>query len=105
MKDFTQDLGKLTPNQWLEQYINGNRDHSSSHSGSNIHDIFKAGIQCHTMFLPSTNEENLKHLGMLLCVTLSPLVVIYVNKFILWHYNSVLPLRYTFFLTFLFYFM
>lgn len=58
----------MTENQWLDQYIMGHRrNHYSKKTelsrDKTIKDIFTRGIQCHTMFLPSTDEDALKHLG------------------------------------------
>lgn len=58
----------MTENQWLDQYIMGHRSKRDSEDSEisrdkNIKDIFTRGIQCHTMFLPSTDENALKNLG------------------------------------------
>ncbi len=63
VKDFTQDLVNLTPNEWLEHYIEGHRDQKAKTRDTTLRDVFKRGIECHTLYLPSVKREELKDLG------------------------------------------
>jgi len=64
VKDFAQDLGNMSPKQWLDQYLRGKRDQvKQSDDSSTLLDLFSRGIECHTMFLPSTDRNQLKNLG------------------------------------------
>lgn len=63
VKDFAQDLGGMTPDQWLNQYIDGHRDQTARTRQNTLRDVFRRGIHCHTMFLPSTKIDELRQLG------------------------------------------
>jgi hypothetical protein len=65
VEDFVQDLQGLSAQQWLDQYVDGRRDRSSDAvvTAASLRDVFPKGISCHTLFLPSTDVDNLKHLG------------------------------------------
>jgi len=63
VEDFFQDLDGMSPQQWLEQYLKGKRDHAAKTRDASLHDVFKKGIDCHTLFLPSAQLKELENLG------------------------------------------
>jgi hypothetical protein len=65
VEDFVQDLGGRTATEWLEQYVQGRRDQTTSiaRDAASLQQVFPKGIQCHTLFLPSTKLGELKNLG------------------------------------------
>lgn len=63
VEDFFQDLQGMTPAQWLNQYIDGQRDQSAETKETTLRDVFQRGIDCHTLFLPSSELSELENLG------------------------------------------
>jgi hypothetical protein len=65
VEDFVQSLGALSADQWLEQYLAGHRDKSNAAAvdAASIHDVFPKGVACKTLFLPSTELDDLQHLN------------------------------------------
>eukprot|EP01118_Nematostelium_gracile_P005180 TRINITY_DN1627_c0_g1_i1.p1 TRINITY_DN1627_c0_g1~~TRINITY_DN1627_c0_g1_i1.p1 ORF type:complete len:784 (+),score=206.83 TRINITY_DN1627_c0_g1_i1:20-2371(+) len=64
VKDFIQKMDDRTPSQWLEEYINGQRDTGINEmSDKGLKDIFTNGLFCHTLFLPATNLNDLQDLS------------------------------------------
>eukprot|EP01119_Soliformovum_irregulare_P017299 TRINITY_DN5116_c0_g1_i2.p1 TRINITY_DN5116_c0_g1~~TRINITY_DN5116_c0_g1_i2.p1 ORF type:complete len:581 (+),score=179.74 TRINITY_DN5116_c0_g1_i2:223-1743(+) len=64
VKDFIQDLDGASPQSWLEEYLDGNRDSGIEGMDGTLKDIFKS-VNCHTMFIPSTNKNDLRDLSKL----------------------------------------
>ncbi|GAM25245.1 hypothetical protein SAMD00019534_084200, partial [Acytostelium subglobosum LB1] len=89
VQDFFQDIGEITATQWLHNLL---KAHSRDQPDANlsIAKIFP-DIQCHTLFIPSSDRNTLRHLDQAKIGDLSPIYLDELNTLKKSIFHSIKP--------------